>query len=416
MSTDSWIRKVAELRQLLETKDVNSSDITITDDVEIAATNMLYIQKQQQQHSNAPSQQEETKGNNNNNNTLLPSGLPPPPPTPPPSLPPTSRRTSIVDTVYNYDDTLKEVQRLVKNTLKTTQQQQQERDNNNDNSGKSLQNRSERIAEMVATAVGQAVVKTVNNFSENQSEEIKRLEAENDRLIAVIRTSSSNKNNNKSNPNNKINPQMLLGPSGLTLLSESRDNIYPLQRTFAGAIQRSLNNDVEPLCMYVLNIIQETRKLKNENVFLRKLTNQLSSESDKRFQIYNDQILFLKNVLKENGVIYASPTKKKKNATDNNNNNTNNKSNTRMNTKDEISSFTKVNTSPKKQQAVVAATKTTKTTNEKTRPRNHKESAPTFLLGATLIHQSTGIYGPSRRFPTTTSGLRSFRTDRPFGC
>ena len=135
---------------------------------------------------------------------------------------------------------------------------------------------------------------------------------------------------------------MLLGPSGLTLLSESRDNIYPLQRTFAGAIQRSLNNDVEPLRMYVLNIIQETRKLKNENVFLRKLTNQLSSESDKRFQIYNDQILFLKNVLKENGVIYASPTKKKKNATDNNNNNTNNnKSNTRMNTKDEISSFTK---------------------------------------------------------------------------
>ena len=65
MSTDSWIRKVAELRQLLETKDVNSSDITTTDDAEIAATNMLYIQKQQQQHSNAPSQQEETKGNNN---------------------------------------------------------------------------------------------------------------------------------------------------------------------------------------------------------------------------------------------------------------------------------------------------------------------------------------------------------------
>ena len=208
MSTDSWIRKVAELRQLLETKDVNSSDITITDDAEIAATNMLYIQKQQQQqHSNAPSQQEETKGNNNNN-TLLPSGLPPPPPTPPPSLPPTSRRTSIVDTVYNYDDTLKEVQRLVKNTLKTTQQQQQERDNNDN--GKALQNRSERIAEMVATAVGQAVVKTVNNFSENQSEEIKRLEAENDRLIAVIRTSSSNNNNNKNNKNNannKINPQ-----------------------------------------------------------------------------------------------------------------------------------------------------------------------------------------------------------------
>ena len=35
-----------------------------------------------------------------------------------------------------------------------------------------LQNRSERIAEMVATAVGQAVVKTVNTFSENRAEEI----------------------------------------------------------------------------------------------------------------------------------------------------------------------------------------------------------------------------------------------------
>ena len=134
-----------------------------------------------------------------------------------------------------------------------------------------------------------------------------------DRLIAVIRSSSDKSAGKLNNGNSGVNPEMLLGPSGLSLLAESRENIYPLQRTFAGAIRHSLNNDVEPLCVYILNIIQETRKLKNE-MFLRKLTHQLSSESDKRFQIYKDQIAFLKNVLKEHEIIYASPTKKKPNS------------------------------------------------------------------------------------------------------
>ena len=78
--------------------------------------------------------------------------LPPPPPTPPPSLPPTSRRTSVAGT-YNYNKTLSEVQRLVKDTLRTTQGKHGTKKPQRVDQ---LQNRSERIAKMVATAVGQA--------------------------------------------------------------------------------------------------------------------------------------------------------------------------------------------------------------------------------------------------------------------
>ena len=236
--------------------------------------------------------------------------MPPPPPTPPPSLPPTSRRTSVAGT-YNYNKTLSEVQRLVKDTLRTTQGTHGTK---KPQRGDQLQNRSERIAEMVATAVGQAVVKTVNTFSENQSEEIRRLEAENDRLIAVIRSSSE-----KSKPPSQVSANVgfddtanhLVGPNGIALLTESRSNVYPLQRTFAGAIQHSLSGDVEPLCTLMYNIVKETRKLKKENDFLRKLTHQLSEESEKRFGIYSEQIKFLKQILKDNGIMYASPSKQK---------------------------------------------------------------------------------------------------------
>lgn len=297
MSNDSWIRKVAELRQLLGSRDAG-------DDRPYVASGP--------RDAELDSVGSKTYGGGIESGAAVASsdGLPPPPPTPPPSLPPTSRRASVAGT-YNYNKTLDEVQRLVKDTLRTTQGQRRTKQ---PQMGDQLQNRSERIAEMVATAVGQAVVKTVNTFSENQSEEIRRLEAENDRLIAVIR-SSSEKNQPLGQASSNVGldgmDKHLVGPNGIALLEESRSNIYPLQRTFAGAIQHSLSGDVEPLCTLMYNIVKETRKLKKENDFLRKLTHQLSEESEKRFGIYSEQIKFLKQVLKDNGIMYASPSKKK---------------------------------------------------------------------------------------------------------
>jgi hypothetical protein len=226
--------------------------------------------------------------------TAAPPPPPPPPLAPPPTLgPPTRRRSSVARSKEQLNELLplSEVQRLVRDTLRKTSDSQAAA-----TSPTSPTTRSERIAEMVATAVGQAVVKAVTALGEHQGDEVTRLEEENDRLIAVVRGGTQN-------------VAMKLGPKGRALEAQGRKGAYPYPRTIVGALRHCAKGDSEPFVEHYTSLATHCKSLRKENTFLRTLTEDLRVEANRRRGVLEGQIATLKEVLSQHGIAYSSPQK-----------------------------------------------------------------------------------------------------------
>jgi hypothetical protein len=313
MATDSWIRKVAELRNLLG-QPINPFDQkTDGDRVQERRDTPVYEYSSSIPVTNAenasevprpdpPPAQESplvTVAAAPTKSTPLSQSPPPSPPnySPPKLPPPPTRRQSSVRHSEQLKELLPltEVQRLVRDTVRKHEVNLVGID------GGSPTTRSERIAEMVATAVGQAVVRAVTALGEVQGDELTRLEEENDRLIAIVRGPSTN----------KAGTELQLGPKAKALEVAGRKGEYPFPRTIVGALRHCTSGDVEPMAEHYVSLATHCKSLRKENAFFRALTEELRVEANRRRDIMEGQIATLKGLLRDNNIPYGSPEKQK---------------------------------------------------------------------------------------------------------